>query len=64
MQFFLTFENMKQHTIKQKNKQLGLDPPTHFRVFLGLCNLFQLDKPLSGVQVNMFYVMCALSHYD
>ena len=28
--------------------ELGLDPPTHFRVFLGFLDFFNLTKPLSS----------------
>ena len=42
----------KKHTkntqIPQKiESELGLDPPTHFRVFLGFFGFFNLTKPLT-----------------
>ena len=47
------YNNKKQHRKKQKKpqhfkeekeSQLGLDPPTHFRFFLDFFEFFQLDK--------------------
>ena len=44
--------NKKQKTQNfQKKSGLGLDPPTHFRVFLGFLDFFNLTKPLSCVVV-------------
>ena len=39
-------ENTHKHNISKKKlkSELGLDPPTHFRVFLGFLDFFQLDK--------------------
>ena len=34
-------KHIKKHTkIQQQKSQLGLDPPTHFRVFLGFLDFF------------------------
>ena len=53
------FGNISKHENKTKNKKkkhnfqkklkfvLGLDPPTHFRVFLGFLDFFNLTKPVN-----------------
>ena len=34
-------DNTEKHNISKKKKsELGLDPPTHFRVFLGFLDFF------------------------
>ena len=38
--------NKKTQTIKKKS-ELGLDPPTHSRVFFGFLDFFNLIKPLN-----------------
>ena len=38
-----TQKNKQKHEIKKKI-ELGLDSPTHFRVFLGFFDFFKLDK--------------------
>ena len=54
--FIFFFENMynnkkqdKKYKLSKKNpkSELGLDPPTHFRVFLGFSDFFNLTKPLN-----------------
>ena len=48
--FFLKHVQRKKHTKKNniskkiKKSELGLDPPTHFRVFLVFLDFFKLDK--------------------
>ena len=41
-----TWKQYKKHKISKKilKSKLRLDPPTHFRVFLGFLDFFQLDK--------------------
>ena len=34
----------KKNVSKKRKSEFGLDPPTHFRVFLGFLEFFKLDK--------------------
>ena len=43
---FETWKQHKKHNISNKKSEFGLDPPTHFRVFLGFLIFFNLAKPL------------------
>ena len=40
----------EKKTKLKKESELGLDPPTHFRVFLGFLDFFNLTKPLTSNQ--------------
>ena len=44
-----TTQKHKKHNISKKKlkSELGLDPPTHFRFFLGSVDFFNLTKPLT-----------------
>ena len=42
-----TKTTQKTQYFKKKKSELGLDPPTHFRVFLGFLDFFKLTIPLT-----------------
>ena len=42
-----TQKHKKPQNFKKKKYELGLDPPTHFRIFLGFFIFFNLTKPLN-----------------
>ena len=55
--------NTKKHNIfKKKKSELGLDPPTHFRVFLGFLDFFNLTKPFSEINPLVLVCFCRISH--